>query len=229
MNVFTLQKNVTTSGTPVKLTDQSVDPGVPVTIKAKAANAGAITVGKSSADALNSSGVNFRLTAGQILNVDHLDNLNQLWIDSTVNGEGVEIFVGAEGSGSGSGSGSSTTIAKSRTAMNTASTMTAGAGNVNGTLVDLTAIYGAQLNIQLTNGATGPTIAAQVQIQVANDAAGTLWTNYGGALVGSTTNSAVTSWSIDLPIGIGAVRLVSGSNTAQAVTLDADISKVTSI
>lgn len=107
--------------------------------------------------------------------------------------------------------------------------MTAGAADTTSAAQDLTGSYGAQLDIKLTNGATGPTIAAQVQIQVANDAAGTLWTNFGGALVGSTANNGVVSWSVDLPIGVAAVRLVSGSNTGQNVTLDADISKVTSI
>jgi len=72
-------------------------------------------------------------------------------------------------------------------------------------------------------------VPAQVQVQVANDVAGTLWTNFGGALVAPTTNSAVTSWTVDLPIGVGRVRLVSGSNTAQNCTLDADISNVTAI
>lgn len=118
---------------------------------------------------------------------------------------------------------------KVRTSIHSATTLTAGAGNTTSSTINLTTGFGAQLSIQLTNGATGPTIAAQVQIQTANDSSGTLWVNFGGALVGSTTNSAVTSWSIDLPIGVGAVRLVSGSNTAQNVTLDADISNVTAL
>lgn len=120
-------------------------------------------------------------------------------------------------------------LTKSRTSLNSATTLTAGAGNTTSSWVDLTGSYGTQVDIQLTNGATGPTIAAQTQIQVAADAAGTLATNFGGALVGSTANSAVTSWSVDIPIGVGAFRLVSGSNTAQNVTLDADYSRVTAI
>lgn len=107
--------------------------------------------------------------------------------------------------------------------------MTAGAGNVTSTAVDLSTGYGAQLDIQITNGATGPTIAGQVQIQVAADVSGTLWVNFGGPLVASVTNSAVTSWSIDLPIGVARVRLITGSNTAQNVTLDSDISQVTGL
>ncbi len=120
-------------------------------------------------------------------------------------------------------------ITKVRTSINAATVMTAGAANVTGTAVDLTAGYGAQVDIQLTNGATGPTVAAQVQIQTANDVSGTLFVSFGGPLVGSTTNSAVSSWSVDLPIGVGRVRLVSGANTGQNVTLDADISNVTGI
>jgi len=118
---------------------------------------------------------------------------------------------------------------KVRTSIASGVTMTAGAGNVTSSAVDLSTGYGAQLDIQITNGATGPTIAGQVQIQVANDVAGTLFVNFGGPLVGSTANSAVTSWSVDLPIGVTRVRIVSGSNTVQNCTLDADISNVTGI
>lgn len=120
-------------------------------------------------------------------------------------------------------------LSKTRASINSATTMTAGAGDVTGSTIDVTDSYGVQIDISLTNGATGPTVAGQVQIQVAADAAGTLFVNFGGALVGSTSNSGVTSWSVDLPFGIGAFRLVSGSNTGQNVTLNADYSKVTGI
>lgn len=120
-------------------------------------------------------------------------------------------------------------LTKARTSLHSAITLTAGAGNTTSSTIDLTGSYGTQVDIQLTNGATGPTIAAQVQIQVAADSGGTLFTNFGGPLVGSTASSAVSSWSVDLPIGVGAVRLVSGSNTGQNVTIDADYSKVTAI
>ncbi len=118
---------------------------------------------------------------------------------------------------------------KVRTSIASAVTMTAGAGNVTSTAVDLSTGYGAQADIQLTNGATGPTVPAQVQVQVAADVSGTLFVNFGGPLVGTSTNSAVSSWSVELPIGVARVRLISGSNTAQAVTLDADLSQVTGI
>ncbi len=121
---------------------------------------------------------------------------------------------------------------KTRTSIASGVTMTAGAGNVSTVGPDLSTAYGAQLDIKLTNGGTGPTVAAQVQIQVAadyNSGSPHLWVNFGGPLVGSTTNSAASSWSVELPIGVAAVQIVSGSNTGQNVTLDCDISSVTGI
>lgn len=121
---------------------------------------------------------------------------------------------------------------KARTSIWSGQTLTAGAGNTTSSVINLSTTFESQIDIKLTNGATGPTVAAQVQIVVANDyAAGspTLLTNFGGALVGSTANSAVTYFSVTIPIGVAAVELVAGSNTAQNVTVDADISSVTAI
>jgi len=118
---------------------------------------------------------------------------------------------------------------KARTSIWAAQVLTAGAANITSAAVDLSTGYGAQVDIQLTNGATGPTVAAQVQVQVAADVAGTLFVNYGGPLVGGVANSGVSSWSVELPLGVTRVRLVAGSNTVQNVTVDADISNVTGI
>jgi hypothetical protein len=93
-NPYSTQKNVTTSGTPVQLPSQTIELDQSVAIKAKAANTGTICVGYSSADALNSGTTHFKLTANEALDEVKVVNLNQIWIDSTVNGEGVEIFVG---------------------------------------------------------------------------------------------------------------------------------------
>lgn len=118
---------------------------------------------------------------------------------------------------------------KARTSIWSSQTLTAGAGNTTSSWVDINTGYGAQLNMVLTNGGTGPTVAAQVQIQVANDTGHTLITNFGGAFQGGTTNSGVYYLSVDIPIGVCSVRLVAGSNTGQNVTVDADISNVTAI
>jgi hypothetical protein len=118
---------------------------------------------------------------------------------------------------------------KARTSIWSSQTLTAGAGNTTSSYVDINTGYGAQVNVVLTNGATGPTVAAQVQIQVTNDTGHTIVTNFGGALQGGVANSGVYYFSVDLPIGVCSVRLVAGSNTAQNVTVDADISNVTAI
>ena len=113
------------------------------------------------------------------------------------------------------------------TAMENGLTLTAGAGDDTGTAVDLSVGYGAQISLKITNGATGPTIPGQIQIQVSQD--NSEWYNFGGALVASTTNSDVTSWSVQIPIGVEYVRTVQGSNTGQNVTVDIDLSQVTEV
>lgn len=120
-------------------------------------------------------------------------------------------------------------LTKSRTSIWSAQTLTAGAGDTTSSAQNLTAVYESQVDIKITNGATGPTIPAQCQIQVAADSGGTLYVNFGGPLVSNTGNNVVTSWSIDIPIGVASLQLVAGSNTAQNVTINADISTVTAI
>jgi hypothetical protein len=100
----------------------------------------------------------------------------------------------------------------------------------NGAWQNLSTVFESQVNFKITNGATGPTVAAQVQIQVANDwnsGSPNLPINYGGPLVGDTANNGGGQWSIDIPIGVVALRLVGSGNTGQSVTLDADISAIT--
>lgn len=120
-------------------------------------------------------------------------------------------------------------LTKSRTSDYSSQTLTAGAADTTLAAVDLTASYETLVDIKLTNGATGPTIAAQVQIQIAADSGGTLFVNWGGPLVGGVANSGTYSWSVVLPLSAGAFRTVAGSNTAQNVTLDVDHSRVTAI
>ena len=88
----TVQKAVTTSGTPVQIaSDTPITSGIPIVLKAKTANGGTITVGNSSASALNSGTGCFRLEAGQAIEFTS-DNLNRIWIDATTSGEGVEVL-----------------------------------------------------------------------------------------------------------------------------------------
>jgi len=72
-----------------------VEDGVGVVLKAKAANTGVITVGSTSAKALNTNTEyfsNWRLSAGQSITLQ-VKNLNSIWLDATVSGEGIEVLM----------------------------------------------------------------------------------------------------------------------------------------
>ena len=117
---------------------------------------------------------------------------------------------------------------KTVTAIWSSQTLTAGAGDTTATAVNLTDGYGATVNIKLTNGGTGPTIAAQVQVELSED--NSEWYKFGGPLVGGVANNGIYSWGgIEIPMGTQYLRLVAGSNTGQNVTVDADISEVSAV
>jgi len=106
-------------------------------------------------------------------------------------------------------------------------TLTAGAADHTSSVWTLDDGYGAELMIKITNGGTGPTIAAQAQIQVSPDNSN--WYDFGGPVVGSVTLSVVTSWAINIPIGVEYLKVVSGSNTGQDVVIRVEGSEVTAI
>lgn len=114
------------------------------------------------------------------------------------------------------------------TAIWNANALVAGASDETSDVQTLDDGYGACLHVKITNGATGPTVAAKCQIQVSAD--NSEWYNFGPPLQSLTGNSVVTQWgAIDIPIGVEYLRLVAGSNTGQAVTIDADITEVTAL
>lgn len=99
--------------------------------------------------------------------------------------------------------------------------------------VDLSGGYGATVDVSMVNGATGPTTAGSFQVQVANNynsGSPTLVVNFGGPIAGSTANSGSASESVEIPIGIEAVRVVyTQASTAADTTATADVSNVTVI
>lgn len=106
-------------------------------------------------------------------------------------------------------------------------TLTAGAADTTSSAWTLDDGYGAVLGIKLTNGATGPTVPAQVQIQFSPDNSN--WYNFGSPLYGSTSNSGVYSWMVEIPPGVEYIRTVAGSNTGQNVTLRVEGSEITAL
>lgn len=80
------------AGATVKIiAPKTVPDGVGVTIKALNANTGVIHVGYSSATALNTGGGSFTLRNNESVGLQ-VENINQIWLDATVSGEGVEVI-----------------------------------------------------------------------------------------------------------------------------------------
>lgn len=80
------------AGSTVTLTaPKSVPDGVSVNIKAKNANTGNITVGYSSATALNTGTGWMSLDANESIGVQ-VENISNIWLDCTVSGEGIEVW-----------------------------------------------------------------------------------------------------------------------------------------
>ena len=96
-------------------------------------------------------------------------------------------------------------------------TLTAGAADHDSDVWEQEKYVSVYCLIKITNGATGPTVAAQAQIQVSYD--GTNYYNYGGALTGNTDNNGVESWVVHVPPCFRYVKVVSGSNTDEDVTI----------
>ena len=106
-------------------------------------------------------------------------------------------------------------------------TLTAAAGDHTSGVWTIDDGYGGELYIKITNGATGPTIAAQAQIWASPDNSN--YYKIGGALISTLGNAIVTSWSIPIPIGIEYIKIISGSNTGQDVVIRVEGSEVTAI
>jgi hypothetical protein len=83
------QKNVAAAGTGEQVSASQVIPnGFSVLIKAKFTNSGVIRVGNSKANSESASS-SFTLRANEAIRM-FITNLNLVWIDATVSGEGVE-------------------------------------------------------------------------------------------------------------------------------------------
>lgn len=107
-------------------------------------------------------------------------------------------------------------------------TLTAGAADHTSSVWTIDDGYSGVLHIKITNGATGPTVAATAQIWVSSDNSN--YYEFGGLLQSATGNSVVSSWGgIPIPIGVEYVKVVSGSNTGQDVTIRVEGSEVTAI
>lgn len=116
-----------------------------------------------------------------------------------------------------------------------ASASNAAAATTRGTL-DMNSVQGGGfLTIKMTNGGTGPTVQCTANVLIAHNAsipaaasAGTNWktiASYGGG----TTASAVTEIGMPIDPSIMCLEVEFTGNTAQAVTVEAFLSELTSV
>lgn len=86
------QKNVTTAGKPEVLGELEIPDGYPVTVIAKTGNTGYIYLGKNEGVCANSNMRFDGLSAGLAHSLP-VKNLSEIWIDASVDGEGVSWSV----------------------------------------------------------------------------------------------------------------------------------------
>jgi len=84
------QKTVTTAGTEVQLSSNLVA-NCAVMVKALTTNTGLVYVGQVAGVVSSSTGM--PLAAGDVIIFDNVGNLNEIWVDSAVNGEGVAYLL----------------------------------------------------------------------------------------------------------------------------------------
>lgn len=119
-------------------------------------------------------------------------------------------------------------VTKSSTVVANDITMTAGAGDVTSSDVDLTGAYRTHCIIRFTNGATGPTVAPRVDILTSEDTTAGHYSKI-FTVNGDTVNSSVNTRDIWLNDTVEHLEFVSGSNTVQNVTLRIVCEKITAI
>lgn len=99
-------------------------------------------------------------------------------------------------------------------------TMTAGAGNVTSSDVDLTAVYEATVRIRITNGTvTNLGVAGQVSVQISEDTTAGNYTQLALVKSGDLVASTIAEYTIAIPSTTSHMRFVSGSNTTNSCTL----------
>lgn len=116
-----------------------------------------------------------------------------------------------------------------------AATSNTAGGTTRGTL-DLRTAFGGLLTLKLTNGGTGPTIAATINILVAHDSGSTPAAGSAGAtwktllsITHNTNSGAIGEWSIPIDPSVMHLEVEVTGNTGQAVVCEAQFSELTSV
>ena len=128
-----------------------------------------------------------------------------------------------------------TTLTKTPRTLIAAATSNAAGAQTRGT-ADLRTAQGGVLTVKITNGATGPTVPATVNILIAHNARATPTAAAAGAdwktlwsFAASTGNNVITEQSITIDPAVMHLEVEVTGNTAQAVTCEAYLSEITSV
>jgi hypothetical protein len=93
MAILSGKTTVTTAGTAVVLGNMTVDG--PLMVKAELDNTNNIYVGNVNGDVASTNGM--ALDAGEVIIFNYIGDLNNIWIDSDTNGEGVSwLLLGSQ-------------------------------------------------------------------------------------------------------------------------------------
>lgn len=127
-----------------------------------------------------------------------------------------------------------TTLTKTPRTLIAAATSNAAGAQTRGT-ADLRTAQGGLLTVKVTNGATGPTVPATVNILVAHNSGATPAAASAGAdwktvwsFASSTGNNVITEQSITIDPAVMHLEVEVTGNTGQAVTCEAFLSEITS-
>lgn len=112
-----------------------------------------------------------------------------------------------------------------RTIIAAATSNTAGS-TITGTALDLTTKLGGLCTIKITNGATGPTIAASAKVYTSGDNS-----NFKllVTVTGDSVNNSVNEWAVVVAAGVMYFRVDITGNTGQTVTAEAFLQELTSV
>jgi hypothetical protein len=128
-----------------------------------------------------------------------------------------------------------TTLTKTPRTLIAAATSNAAGATTEGTPVDLRTKQGGILTAKITNGATGPTIQATIQVLIAHNsgatptgaAEGTDWKLIHEIGGGTTANDITRIRGLPVPAGAMHLHVRVTGNTGQAVTCEAFLSEIT--
>jgi hypothetical protein len=109
-----------------------------------------------------------------------------------------------------------------------ASATNSAGGTTTGSWVNVSATYGGEVAAKVTNGATGPTLPCEFYLDTSPDNGTTVYAQRGYGKAG-VANDGVYTFFVPVPFGTRYIRTRFTGNTAQSVTVQADLQAATGV